>query len=82
MDALVSLAAASAAFVGTHFLLSHPLRKPIVARAGEGAFTAIYGGVAGGDAGLGGGGVPGDAGDAPAVAGGWRDLGRWRRWGC
>jgi uncharacterized membrane protein len=46
VDALVSLAAASAAFVGTHFLLSHPLRKPIVARAGEGAFTAIYGGVA------------------------------------
>lgn len=34
--------AASAAFVGTHFLLSHPLRAPIVRRTGEGAFLGIY----------------------------------------
>jgi uncharacterized membrane protein len=43
MDAaLLSLAAASLAFVGTHFLLSHPLRAPIVARFGEGPFLLLY----------------------------------------
>ena len=26
---------AAAAFVGTHFLLSHPLRRPLVSRIGE-----------------------------------------------
>jgi uncharacterized membrane protein len=30
------------AFVGTHFLLSHPLRRPLVQRVGEGVFRAIY----------------------------------------
>lgn len=30
------------AFVGLHFLLSHPLRAPIVHRAGERAFQGIY----------------------------------------
>jgi uncharacterized membrane protein len=30
------------AFVGTHFLLSHPLRAPIVKRVGENAFQGIY----------------------------------------
>lgn len=33
---------ATAAFVGTHFLLSHPLRAPIVRAAGERGFLAIY----------------------------------------
>ncbi len=30
------------AFVGTHFLLSHPLRGPLVRRVGERAFQGIY----------------------------------------
>lgn len=34
--------AASVAFVGTHFLLSHPLRAPIVKAAGEKGFLGIY----------------------------------------
>jgi uncharacterized membrane protein len=29
-------------FVGTHFLLSHPLREPLVRRMGEGPFRAVY----------------------------------------
>jgi uncharacterized membrane protein len=29
-------------FVGTHFLMSHPLREPLVGRVGEGPFRAIY----------------------------------------
>jgi len=29
-------------FVGLHFLLSHPLRKPLVRRVGERAFQGIY----------------------------------------
>ncbi|HVF92877.1 MAG TPA: NnrU family protein [Sphingomonas sp.] len=37
-----SVVAAAVAFVGTHFLLSHPLRRPIVARVGEGGFLGIY----------------------------------------
>lgn len=37
---MVSIAAA--AFVGTHFLLSHPLRAPIVARVGEKGFLGLY----------------------------------------
>jgi uncharacterized membrane protein len=36
------LALASAAFVGTHFLMSHPLRGPLVARMGEGPFRGVY----------------------------------------
>ena len=40
-DAMM-VAAASVAFVGTHFLLSHPLRAPIVARIGEGPFLGLY----------------------------------------
>ena len=32
----------SIAFVGLHFLLSHPLRAPLVRRAGERAFQGIY----------------------------------------
>ncbi|MES2057949.1 MAG: NnrU family protein [Pseudomonadota bacterium] len=42
MDGTEMVLAAAAAFVGTHFLLSHPLRRPIVARAGEGVFLIIY----------------------------------------
>ena len=30
------------AFVGTHFLMSHPLRDPLVRSVGEGAFRGIY----------------------------------------
>ncbi|MEA3080214.1 MAG: hypothetical protein QOF05_1622 [Sphingomonadales bacterium] len=30
------------AFVGTHFLLSHPLRKPLVRAAGIGPFQGLY----------------------------------------
>jgi uncharacterized membrane protein len=36
------LALASAAFVGTHFLMSHPLRRPLVALMGEGPFRGLY----------------------------------------
>lgn len=42
MDGTGSVPAAAAAFVGTHFLLSHPLRKPLVAIAGERGFQGIY----------------------------------------
>jgi uncharacterized membrane protein len=40
--ALGSLLAASIAFVGTHFALSHPLRAPLVARLGEKGFLPLY----------------------------------------
>lgn len=33
---------AATAFVGTHFLLSHPLRAPLVARMGEKGFLGLY----------------------------------------
>ncbi len=36
------LIAACVAFAGTHFLLSHPLRRPIVTRIGEGPFLGLY----------------------------------------
>ncbi|MDV3256442.1 MAG: NnrU family protein [Sphingomonas sp.] len=36
------LALASATFVGTHFLLSHPLRAPLVSAMGERGFAAFY----------------------------------------
>ena len=42
MEGLGPVAAAAAAFVGTHFLLSHPLRKPIVDTVGSTAFLGIY----------------------------------------
>ncbi|QNQ09698.1 NnrU family protein [Sphingomonas alpina] len=42
MDGTEMVFAAAAAFVGTHFLLSHPLRRPIVARIGEGPFLGLY----------------------------------------
>lgn len=37
-----NLIAACAAFLGTHFLLSHPLRKPLVDAVGERLFLGIY----------------------------------------
>ena len=40
--ALVSLIAASTAFVGTHFALSHPLRGTLVRLFGSGGFMALY----------------------------------------
>lgn len=39
---LGNLLAASIAFVGTHFALSHPLRAPLVGVVGERAFTGVY----------------------------------------
>jgi len=42
MEGLANVIAAAAAFVGTHFLLSHPLRRPIVARIGEAGFLGLY----------------------------------------
>ena len=42
MTGMACLALASAAFVGTHFLLSHPLRAPLVARMGAGPFQGLY----------------------------------------
>jgi uncharacterized membrane protein len=46
VEGLGPIAAAAAAFVGTHFLLSHPLRKPIVVTFGSAAFLGIYSAVA------------------------------------
>lgn len=40
--ALVNLIAASVAFVGTHFALSHPLRAPLVGVLGEKGFAGVY----------------------------------------
>jgi len=40
--ALQSLIAASLAFVGTHFALSHPLRAPLVRMLGDKGFLALY----------------------------------------
>jgi uncharacterized membrane protein len=39
---MLTLTIALAAFVGTHFLMSHPLRAPMVARLGAGAFQGVY----------------------------------------
>jgi len=39
---LTALIAASIAFVGSHFLLSHPFRAPLVARLGERGFLGVY----------------------------------------
>jgi uncharacterized membrane protein len=36
------LALASAVFVGTHFLMSHPLRAPMVGSLGEKGFAGVY----------------------------------------
>lgn len=42
MTPMASLIAACAVFVGSHFLLSHPLRAPLVARLGARPFTGLY----------------------------------------
>lgn len=39
---LVMLAAANAAFVGTHFAMSHPLRAPMVKALGAGGLQGVY----------------------------------------
>lgn len=39
---MVELILALAAFVGTHFAMSHPLRRALVARLGEKGFLGIY----------------------------------------
>lgn len=44
--ALIALAAASLALVGTHFALSHPLRAPLVRTLGRGGFMVVYNAVA------------------------------------
>lgn len=41
-DPLASLIAASIAFVGTHFAMSHPLRAPMVRVLSAGGFMLIY----------------------------------------
>ena len=42
MIGLASLALAMLAFVGSHFLLSHPLRRTLVGHLGEAGFTGAY----------------------------------------
>ena len=42
MTAQMGLLLAAIAFVGTHFLLSHPLRAPLVRAIGTGPFQGIY----------------------------------------
>src|SRR5437868_6180227 len=38
----MGLLGSAIAFIGTHFLLSHPLRRPLVRTTGEGPFRGIY----------------------------------------
>ena len=52
LEGIGPIAAAAAAFVGTHFLLSYPLRKPIVNTVGSAAFLGIYSVVAAATLGL------------------------------
>jgi uncharacterized membrane protein len=42
MDGFASLIIACGAFVGTHFLMSHPLRAGMVSRLGNGGFMGVY----------------------------------------
>jgi uncharacterized membrane protein len=42
LTGLAHLALAAAAFVGTHFLLSHPLRASLIRRVGPKAFEGVY----------------------------------------
>lgn len=46
MDESIKVLAAAAAFVATHFLLSHPLRRPLVGALGEKGFLGLYSAVA------------------------------------
>lgn len=40
--ALIELVAANAAFVGSHFIMSHPLRAPMVRMLGDMGFQVVY----------------------------------------
>jgi uncharacterized membrane protein len=42
MHALTNVALATGSFVGTHLVLSHPLRAPLVARLGARGFLGLY----------------------------------------
>lgn len=42
MDSLAPLLTACVFFVGSHFLMSHPARRPLVARLGEKGFLGFY----------------------------------------
>lgn len=42
MDNTSAVLAAAIAFVGSHFLLSHPLRKPVIRAVGEAGFQGVY----------------------------------------
>ncbi|OAJ57420.1 MFS transporter [Paraburkholderia ginsengiterrae] len=42
MGSTSAVAAAAIAFVGSHFLLSHPLRRPVVGAIGEAGFQGVY----------------------------------------
>jgi uncharacterized membrane protein len=42
MDSLTPLIVAAAVFVGTHFILSHPLRGPLASIMGERGFATLY----------------------------------------
>jgi uncharacterized membrane protein len=42
MNGIVWLTLAAVTFVGSHLLLSHPLRAPLVARLREGGFLGVY----------------------------------------
>ncbi|HUP66590.1 MAG TPA: NnrU family protein [Sphingomicrobium sp.] len=42
MTAQASLFLSAIAFVGTHFLLSHPLREPLLRKIGVGPFQGVY----------------------------------------
>ena len=42
MSALASLIAANVAFVGGHFVMSHPLRAPMVRALGDKGFLGVY----------------------------------------
>lgn len=42
MDSLAPLLTACVFFVGSHFLMSHPLRRPMIGRLGEKGFLGVY----------------------------------------
>ncbi|TDY26667.1 putative membrane protein [Paraburkholderia sp. BL6665CI2N2] len=42
MGSISAVAAAAIAFLGSHFLLSHPLRRPLVGAIGETPFLGVY----------------------------------------
>lgn len=42
MDGITTVAVAAASFVGSHFLLSHPLRAPLVKAVGNTGFMLLY----------------------------------------